>query len=280
MKALAERVPAVIRSHRQDVAFLQRELLSTLITLEPLIAAPRILDVDDAIWVHRGGRAARKLARLCDLVVCGNSFVANRFSDWNKNVCIVPTGVDTRNYVPTGRTSRQRCVIGWIGTMPGFQYLYWLENVIRNVLAGNRDVVFRVVSSEAPTHRSLPLHQTEFRRWSAETEIAEIQDFDIGIMPLLDTEVARGKCSFKMLQYMACGLPVVASPVGMNAEVLQKGDFGLSPRNENEWESALNQLASNPARRSRLGKNGRIVAQQFDTKVVSQSLAAAIRSVT
>src|SRR4051794_20290200 len=82
--ALAERVPDVVRSYAYDVTFFQREFLSTLFTLERFTARPRILDVDDAIWVHRQGKAAIKLARLCDLVVCGNSYLAARFSQWNR----------------------------------------------------------------------------------------------------------------------------------------------------------------------------------------------------
>lgn len=277
--ALVERALQVASSHRYDVILFQRELLSTLFTLERFTAAPRILDVDDAIWVHKGGHAARQLAQLCDLVICGNTYLANHFSQWNKNTRIIPTAVDTTHHVPSLRAPREQCVVGWIGTVPGFQYLYWLEDIIGSLMEQHRDVVFRVISSQPPAFGKLPAGSVQFRLWSPDKEISEIQDFDIGIMPLFDNEAARGKCSFKVLQYMACGIPVVASPVGMNVEVLAKGNFGLSPRTEEEWGIALSHLAMNKAERERMGTRAREAAQEFDTKLVATSLAAAIRSV-
>jgi glycosyltransferase involved in cell wall biosynthesis len=278
-QALLERLPSVIRARRDQVAFMQREMISTLVTLEPLLQRPRIFDVDDAIWVHRGGRAARRLAQMSDLVICGNDYLADKFSSWNQNVRIIPTGVDTRRYRPLGRQTRPDCVIGWIGTVPGFGYLRAIEGALASVLRQHQHVVLRIVSNEFPVLAAVPTSQVQLRRWSADTEISEIQDFDIGIMPLLDNEFARGKCSFKMLQYMACGVPVVASPFGMNGELLAQAEIGISADSETGWITALNDLVKSTALRSRLGNTGRELVTNYDTELVASSLASAIRSV-
>src|SRR5207247_2593021 len=97
---LADRLPGIVWSYRSDVTLLQREMLSTFATLEPLTKRPRALDVDDAIFLYWGGRFARRLARSCDSVICGNAYLAERFRRWNDRVEVVATAVDTDRYVP------------------------------------------------------------------------------------------------------------------------------------------------------------------------------------
>src|SRR5206468_3759077 len=93
-----------------------------------------ILDVDDAIWVHRGGRFARKLASICDHVICGNSFLAEEFSNWNSNVSVLPTPVDTDRFQPRAYARNNPRVIGWLGLSSGFRFLYAIESALREVL--------------------------------------------------------------------------------------------------------------------------------------------------
>ncbi|MHB8170315.1 MAG: glycosyltransferase family 4 protein [Thermincolia bacterium] len=255
---LSERLPDIVSSYRYDVTLLQREMLSTYVTLEPFTKRPRVLDVDDAIWLHRDGAFARRLAEICDAVICGNTFLAEQFSRWNYNVSVIPTAVDTDRYHPLASdTIHEKQIIGWSGTSSGFNYLYGIEEALGVVLKKHSNVKLRIVADKMPEFNSIPLEQMEFIRWSPENEVRVIQDMTVGIMPLEDSLWARGKCSYKMLTYMACSIPVAVSPVGMNADVLSLGKNGLGAISKDEWIDSLDWLLSNQEKARQMGKVGR-----------------------
>lgn len=272
---LADRAPDTLRSFAYDLVFLQREMLSTYVTWEPLTKKPRILDVDDAIWVHRRGHFAPRLASLCDHIICGNSFLAEEFSRWNPNVTILPTPVDTRTFHPRASApDSERPIIGWMGLLNGFRYLYHIERGLAQVLRRYPEAVLRIVCSSRPDFKMLPPEQVQWIPWTQENEARTIQEMTIGIMPLDDSVFARGKCSYKMLLYMACGLPVVVSPVGMNAEVLKMGNVGFGPAGEQDWADNLSELLSSPQLRLDMGRAGReIIMQHFSVDVLAPQLA-------
>lgn len=283
MATLAERLPGIAKSYRYDVVLFQREIMSSFLTLEPLTHRPRILDVDDAIFLYRGGGFAKRLAKLSERVICGNSYLADWFGRWNANIEIIPTAVDTARYVPAERTvdaAESTLIIGWIGTQGNFKYLYAIENALAKVLRRNARARLRIVSDGFPNFNYLPIEQMEFIPWSEESETEVIQSMHIGIMPLEDSLWARGKCSFKMLQYMAAGLPVVVSPVGMNADVLKLGDLGISASTTEQWTDALVEMLENSALRIRMGAEGRRVAESsFSIDVIAPRLACILRKV-
>lgn len=277
---LAERLPAVILSHRYDAVLLQREIMSSFVTLEPLVKRPRVLDVDDAIFLHRGGSFARRLAEISDKVICGNNYLAEWFGRWNVNVDVIPTAVDTERYLPDVETkpSDSPLIIGWIGTSGNYKYLYGIESALEKVMRTHPGTRLKVVGDQIPEFRHLSPGKIDFVPWSESVEIQAIQSMDIGIMPLEDTPWARGKCSFKMLQYMATGLPVVVSPVGMNAEILMLGELGISATSEKQWIDSLIALLEDSALRARLGSEGRRVAESaFSIRVVAPQLARSLR---
>ena len=276
--ALAARVPGIVASHRFDVTLLQREMLSTFCTLEPFTRSPRILDVDDAIWFFRGGNSARKLARLSEAVICGNSFLADYFSQWNRNIVILPTAVDSDRFLPRPRDDRDLgLVIGWSGNRSGFQDLQLAEKPLRIILEKYPRAILRVMADEPPT-LELPRERVEFVKWSPEVEVATIQSFDIGIMPLGDTLWSRGKCSYKMLLYMSCGVPVAVSPVGMNGEVCAMAPLGVTAATTEEWVSALELLLRDPEQARVMGKNGReTIVRHFSIEAIAPKLARALR---
>jgi glycosyltransferase involved in cell wall biosynthesis len=278
---VAEHVPAVLRSYKYDVTLLQREMLSTFVTLEPFTKRPRVLDVDDAIWVHRGGISASRLAKMCDHVICGNRFLAEGFSRWNQNVSVLPTPVDTNRFVPrTGTNNGSRPVIGWQGQPSNLVYLYQIETALHRVLQKHPQAVLRIVSDKRPVFKSIPADRVDFVRFTWEREVTDIQEMTIGIMPIDDGIVSRGKCSFKMLLYMACGVPVVVSPFGMNREVLEKGEVGLGAATEDDWVNCLDFLLQRADERERLGKNGRAtVLQHYSVDVLASQLAETLRAV-
>lgn len=283
--ALAVRVPTVFATYRYDVVLLQRELISTYVTLEPLTRRPRVLDVDDAIYLHRGGKFARRLAELVDLVICGNDFLAEHFSRWNKNVTVIPSAVDTRRFMPLEPREQSglggKHVIGWIGTSSNFKYLYSIEAALKRVMELVPNAVLRVIADRKPKFRMLPGERVEFIAWSPETEVKGVQTMTVGIMPLADGEWEKGKCSYKMLQYMACGIPVVVSPVGMNSQILALGDFGLAATSQAEWVEALQWiLMADREVREKMGREGRRVAEiYFSIEAIAPRLAQALRGV-
>lgn len=274
--AVLERTAAALRSFQFDVTLLQREMISTLLSAEILTRAPRVLDVDDAIFLHRDGTFARALAGISRAVICGNSYLAERFHDWNGNVHILPTAVDTDRYLPAAPAPGRRS-IGWAGTSSNFRYLEWLVPAFRRVLERHPDAVVRVMANRRPA-LDLPPHRLEFVQWSPENEVATLQQMTVGIMPLDDSEWARGKCSFKMLTYMACGIPVVASPVGMNADVLARGG-GIGPRTVEEWIEALDMVLTEEPLARCLGRKGReVVLQNYSLRSIAPRLAAILTS--
>ena len=279
---LGDRMPDVLRSFRYDVTFLQREMLSTFVTWEPFTKRPRVFDIDDAIWVHRGGGFARRVVRLCDHVICGNQFLAEEFSNWNPSVSVLPSSVDTQEFYPgERRPNEDRPIIGWMGLSSGLSFLEGIEPALQKVLRMHPKTTLRVVSDRPPRFRNLPTDQVEYLPWSADRQVRMIQEMAIGIMPLDDTVVSRGKCSFKMLLYMACGIPVVVSSVGMNVEVLQKGCVGFGASGTQDWVVYLDELIRKPEARVRMGSVGReIILQYYSVDVLASRLAEILFAVS
>lgn len=278
---LTERAVDTVKSFAYDMVFFQREMLSTFVTWEPFTKRPRIFDVDDALWINRGGRFARRLAAMCDHVICGNSFLAEEFSRWNPSVSVLPTSVNVHRFCPrAAQACAERPIIGWSGLWTNYRFLYNIEPALREVLRRNPSAIFRVVSGEPPRFYSLPDDQVEYIRWTPENEARTIQEMTIGIMPLDDTVYSRGKCSYKMLRYMSCGLPVVVSPIGMNVEVLQKGNPGFGASNQGEWVEYLDALLKDPGLRSRMGASGReVVLHNYSVETLAPQMAKTLLSV-
>jgi len=278
---LVARLPYIAHSYHYDLTLLQREILSTLVTLEGFTKKPRVLDVDDAIFLHNKGKFAKKLARICDLIICGNNYIAENFDQWNKNIAIIPTAVNTQRYIPKQNTfTEQQFIIGWIGTSGNFKYLHRIESALSEVLRRFSQAKLCIIADTEPVFRKIPKDSMKFIPWSPETEVAGIQGMTIGIMPLSDSDWEKGKCSFKMLSYMACGLPVVVSPVGMNKEILSFGNIGIGASTQKEWVEALLELLSDADRCEKMGSIGRSIVQKyFSLDVIAPRLVGCLRKV-
>jgi glycosyltransferase involved in cell wall biosynthesis len=282
LTALFERGIQAAISHRFDVVVFQRELISTLTTFEGCFARPRVLDVDDAIWLHRRGSFAGRLARKVDAVVCGNNYLADYFSNYNRNVSVIPTAVDANRFHPliSAPPVERDPVIGWSGTAGNLVQLERLESVLRTLLKRFRRARLRVVCNRPPSFTTIPSDRVDFIRWSPDVEVSALQDLTVGLMPLQDTAWTRGKCAFKMLTYMSCGVPVVVSPVGMNAKVLGDGDVGLGAQTESEWVDAISAILTDRVASARMGAAGRgVVETQYSVDVLAEKWAGVIRDV-
>ena len=204
------------------------------------------------------------LKRACAVIV-GNKHLARYASQHAVRVEVVPTVVDTDRFDerrhPGGRLESSApgpVTIAWIGLAYNFAYLNQLIPALKH-LQRVEGVRFRVISSRAPV---LPGVEVEFREWSIESEVIALQSSHIGVMPLPDNEWARGKCGLKVLQYMAIGIPAVASPVGCNEDIIRHGHNGFLAHSEEEWIIILSQLCRDSELRARIGRAGRKTVQE------------------
>ena len=279
LTTLITRLPGVVRSHSHDITLLQREMVSTLCTLEPLTKGPRIWDVDDAVWLHGRRGSIEKIVRRCDAVICGNQFIADWASNHNPSVSVLPTAVDTDRFLPrSDERPAGRTVIGWMGQSSGYRFLKAISGVVRYISEKYESVVFRVVSDRPPPSGLLAECGVEFVRWSAESEVRVLQRFDIGIMPIDSSAWSRGKCAYKMLLCMSCGVPVVVSDFGANADVLKLGRIGFGVGDRDEWVSALECLIENHGLRLKMGAAGRrVVEENYSLRMLAPKFAEILR---
>jgi glycosyltransferase involved in cell wall biosynthesis len=276
---VATRLPGAARSWRADLTWLEREVLPGHLTLEPLLHRPLLFDVDDAIWLLSAGheRATRAVARRAACVVAGNDFLADWFGSVAPAVERVWTAIDTQRFTPAARHD-DPFVVGWTGSGSSYRYLLAIAPAIARFLVEAPDARLVVMADTFLALPGIPGHRVDFVPWSPATEATVIQEFDVGLMPLTGGDWAKGKCAFKMLQYLACAVPAVVSPVGMNTEVLAMADVGLAATTEDEWVEALLTMYRDRDRGRALGRNGRNLAEStFSVPVIAPQLAAAMR---
>jgi|YNPNPStandDraft_1061719.scaffolds.fasta_scaffold03726_9 glycosyltransferase involved in cell wall biosynthesis len=256
---------AIWRARRFPVVFVQKKLLTLPQWLGMRSGSPKLVfDFDDAIIYRDSAKGAglslgrlrrfRRIVRSCDLVIAGNSYLRGLAQEDARRLLTIPTPIDLRRYTQRGHGRRETLKIGWIGSRGTLFYLERLEGVLRDVCRRTAGVKVKVVSDAFPSWEGIPL---ECKHWSYEEEITDLHSFDIGIMPLTDDPWSRGKCGFKLLQYMAVGLPVVCSPVGVNGEIVRDGENGLLARGPEQWASCLHRLLRDGQMRSRLGESAR-----------------------
>lgn len=277
---LCEAVLNAPLSYRYDAVLFQRELFSTCVTAEPIYVRPRLLDVDDAIWLHKRGSFALKLARLCDSVICGNAYLANYFDAAARPIYVLPTAVDAQRFHPTYSKPTGEPIIGWSGTSGNLRFIHAIEPILAAVLKRVPDARLRIICDRPPQFHYLPAMRIDYVQWTPDVEVTALQDLAVGLMPLEDSAWARGKCAFKMLTYMACGVPVVVSPVGMNTEVLNKGSVGFGPRNADEWIDALSGLLEDRLEGQRMGQTARtVVEKNYSVEVLAPRFASILKRI-
>lgn len=224
---------------------------------------PYVYDFDDAFYLKyktgRMGFASPLLGRKFDQVMrgaaaitAGNRHLANHASARNPNVTLLPTVVDIQRYVPALTRMNPTFTVGWIGSPSTAAYLSALAAPLE-ILGAEMPLNFVVIGGKAPRIPNVNVIEVE---WQESTEVDLINTFDVGVMPLPDDEWARGKCAFKLIQYMACAVPVVASPVGANADVVSP-ECGFLASSMDAWVGSLRLLRDDAALRKRMGEAGR-----------------------
>ena len=230
-----------------------------------------ILDVDDALHISEkvssrliprllrdNGKFAR-MAHAYSAIICGSRNLADYYSQYSANVSVIPTVVDADRYAGITPVPSPVVRIGWIGTPLNRHNVEILRPALTQ-LARERFFELVLVGLNETLDWSLPA--IRYVEWNLQEELTFFAHFDIGVMPLQDSAFARGKCAFKLIQYMAAGLPVVASPVGANCEVVQDGINGYLAETDEDWTSRLRKLIDDAGLRVRMGANGRTVVRQ------------------
>lgn len=279
---IAARIPALFQSRKADLIWLSRELVQGYATFERLLKRPRLLDVDDAIWLSPPlGRLGQPwIARGMDAVIVGNDYLADYYSRYCRTIFVVPTGIDTQRFTPkpAGTESEESFVIGWTGLRSNYKYLRLIEPVLRRFLEAHPNSRLLLISNAPWKSNLISPERIEFHAWNPTNESRLLHQMTVGLMPLPDDPWTRGKCSFKMLQYMASGLPVIVSPVGMNRQVLEKGQVGLAAQTPDEWYEALETLYQSASLRQTMGQVGRrVVEQYFSVNILAERLAEIFR---
>lgn len=211
-----------------------------------------------------------KVMRSSVLVICGNAYLAERArSAGAHQVEIIPTVINLDRYEVVSPILRDRFVIGWVGSPSTAKYLDIVAPTLM-VLAKEFPIQLRVIGAQF----AWPGLDVDCRHWEEGSEVNEIQDFDIGIMPLIDSPWERGKCGYKLIQYMACGKPVIASPVGVNQEIAGNNINGYLASTDDDWAYAFRALFSGVRNRAAMGAQGRkFVEEKYCLQVTAPRLA-------
>lgn len=281
------RLFVALKSKRYDLVWMQYELLPWLpYWVENIFLRGKtklIIDYDDAVF-HRydrhrlsliRGALGNKIDRLmhsAEVVIAGNDYLAARaYQAGSKQVEIIPSVVDMKRYQKKaqGECEDEIVRVGWIGSPTTAKFLLIIENAIKTTLKNKSK--FIVIGAKLPV--VFERCSVESWTWSLEAEIDLIHKLDIGVMPLVDTPFERGKCGYKLIQYMACGLPVVASPVGINQKIVRHGENGFLAGNEREWIEAITTLQNNPLLRKEMGSKGReMVEERYALQVTAPTI--------
>lgn len=263
------------KANDYDFIFIQREtfMLGTSF-FEKRFAkskAKLIFDFDDSIWLLDVSNANKAFAFLknpnktaeiisiCDVVVGGNPYLCNYAKQFNSNVKLIPTTIDTVEYTNKGNKNTSVC-IGWSGSLTTLKHFdFAVPFLIKLKQKFGDRISIKAIGDANYKNDKLDVIALP---WKKETEVEELSSFDIGIMPLPDDKWASGKCGLKGLQYMALEIPTIMSPVGVNSEIIQDGMNGYLASTEQEWLDKLTQLIESKELREKIGKAGRKTVEE------------------
>jgi glycosyltransferase involved in cell wall biosynthesis len=281
LRALGRRVRDLVHATRADGVFIHREaalvgppIVEWLVT--KVLQRPLIFDLDDAVWEpYTSPTYGKFLSRALKVpsktnftlgvarqVIAGSPYLAGHCRRLNPRVELIPTVVDTDRFCPATRTNLVP-VLGWIGTHSTVPYLASIVPALRRVARNHRFIV-RVVGGRLHA----PGLEVDEHPWSLEREISDFQSLDIGLYPVVLDPWSIGKSGFKAVQYMACAVPIVASPVGVTQDMIRDGGNGFLADCEDQWVERLSVLLQDEGLRRRMGQAGRVDAvEKWSTKV-------------
>lgn len=282
LKSIFIRLNDLRRAKNFDVIFIQREALllgSSYFEKQFYKKNKVIFDFDDSIWLLDTSPENKKFEFLknpnktkiniahAHRVITGNSFLANYAKQFNQNTFIIPTTIDSDFHIPKPELrNKEKIVIGWSGsisTIKHFEIAIPALKEIQNKYPNQIEI--HVIGQGSYSHPEINVIS---KNWSANTEVDDLNSFDIGIMPLPNDEWVKGKCGLKGLSYMACGVATIMSHVGVNSEIIEHEKNGFLAESQQEWVNYLSQLIENSDLRRIMGNTGR------DTVVKNYSVNA------
>lgn len=287
------RLLCLLQASRYDLVVVEREVFPFLPpSLDSLlfqVAKAVVVEYDDATHIYHQrlldsallrsllhSKVPTLMARSAGVIV-GNRYLAAYAQQYNPHVLLAPTAIDTARYRVKKAESFSppgSACIGWIGTSLTVSYLGEIADALRS-LVGRYDIRLKVIG--APSFRMEGVSVVAIP-WRLETEVEDLLSCDIGVMPLTDDAYSRGKCGAKLLQYMGVGIPSVASPVGVNQEIIQQGGNGFLAQTADEWGERLEQLITDVTLRRKLGCAAREkVERDYALSTVAPSLIAFFR---
>lgn len=275
LKSTGKRFLLLFTLKKYDFIFMHREAMQfgppiIEFIICKILKKKVLYDFDDAIWLknHSDSNAllsftkwyskVHNICRWVDSIQCGNDYLGKFARQYNPNVHIIPTSIDTKNkHNQIIDYNREKVTIGWTGSHSTMHYLDFIVPIIKQ-LEINHPINFIVISDRNPAY---DLTSLEYCQWNKDSEIDDLARIDIGIMPLKQNEWAEGKCAFKGLQYMSLGIATVMSPVGMNNQLIQHGENGFLAETPEEWLAYLKELIENKTLRKKIGLAGNQTVQ-------------------
>jgi glycosyltransferase involved in cell wall biosynthesis len=284
------RILNIIESLKYDLVFIYREAAPLgpplFEKLLELMGRAIIYDFDDAIYLPSSSEANRFagffkfprktnfIVKMSKLILAGNRNLASYASGFNKNVSILPTAIDTELYQPKAYSDNDKVCVGWSGSITTIAHLNLLSDVLRE-LYRRHQIIIKVIGSR---EFNIPGIEILAQDWRAESELNDLAQIDIGLMPLPDDEWGKGKCGLKALQYMALGIPTVCSPVGVNKEIIADGINGFLCKDSNEWFNKISVLINDSNLRYKMGQAGReTVEEKYSVEVNAPKFLDAIQ---
>lgn len=283
--AYLKRLRDLLSARRYDILWIEKEIFPWLPawaeTLLSRSGAKLVTDYDDAVF-HRYDQNDSGIIRLLlsekisavmrtsKLALCGNDYLMEYATRSGcGRVELLPSVVDLDHYPVRPKGLDSTFTVGWVGSPVTFRYIKAIVPALQN-LSQSGPIRFVAVGAEAPAMPGVP---TLSRPWAENHEAIDLADVDVGVMPLDDSPFERGKCGYKLIQYMACGIPTVASPVGANRKIVRPEENGFWATTTEEWIAALNRLRSDASLRSRLGQNGRgLVEKEYSVQAQAPRL--------
>jgi glycosyltransferase involved in cell wall biosynthesis len=283
--AYVRRIARLMKSRSFDLLWIEKELFPWLPAWAERILAgsgfPYVVDYDDAVFhrydMHANpiirsllGKSIDAVMRHASIVVVGNDYLAGHARRAGAGrIEYLPSVVDINRY-SIREKAEEKFRIGWIGSPVTAPYLGLIRDALEQV---TQKLDMSLVLVGAGIQDPLPGLVKDILPWSEAGEVACIQSFDAGIMPLSDGPFERGKCGYKLIQYMACGLPVIASPVGVNTHIVEQGRTGFLPSSNADWVQALAMLSRNADMRNAMGKAGRKkIEQEYSLQMAAPQL--------
>ena len=271
IKCVLIRVFDVFKSFNYDIVFVQREAIffgtSIFERLMRFSGAKLVFDFDDAIWnldisdsnkrfsFLKNPKKTSYIIKMSDLIFAGNFFLKEYAKKYNDNVVIIPTTIDTNEYQLKKSQNKDRVCIGWSGSQTTVVHFNLAIPLLKRIQRKFGDkVYFKTIGIKDCEEEGLEIESV---KWSLESEVKELSEIDIGIMPLPDDPWAKGKCGLKGLQYMALGIPTIMSPVGVNSEIIQDSKNGFLAIEEDEWFEKISLLIEDLNLRLSIGMESR-----------------------